>query len=141
MDNRIPEQGMTLNDLVRLGAELALGVEPVDVGPRIMETPIYTGRLLALEVQPGLMLSASDVTYASNQNFAVEMEPALVCGIMLSGGTAASYAIRSRYLLWASTPRFAIRLRSGRARISPPPASCCGLPSSSGLPMALPTTA
>ncbi|MBB6013988.1 AraC-like DNA-binding protein [Aquamicrobium lusatiense] len=90
MDNRIPEQGMTLNDLVRLGAELALGVEPVDVGPRIMETPIYTGRLLALEVQPGLMLSASDVTYASNQNFAVEMEPALVCGIMLSGGPVTS---------------------------------------------------
>lgn len=61
MDKRIPEQGMTLNDLVRLGAELALGVEPVDVGPRITETPIYTGRLLAPEVQPCLTLSASDV--------------------------------------------------------------------------------
>lgn len=90
MDNLIPEQGMTLNDLVRLGAELALGVEPVGIPPQVLETPIYKGRLLAFEVQPGLMLSASDVTYICNQNFAVEMEPALVCGIMLTGSPVAS---------------------------------------------------
>ncbi|MGS1096960.1 helix-turn-helix domain-containing protein (plasmid) [Aquamicrobium terrae] len=81
---------MTLNDLVRLGAELALGVEPVGIPPQVLETPIYKGRLLAFEVQPGLMLSASDVTYICNQNFAVEMEPALVCGIMLTGSPVAS---------------------------------------------------
>lgn len=90
MDNLIPEQGMTLNDLVRLGAELALGVEPVGIPPQVLETPIYKGRLLAFEVQPGLMLSASDVTYICNRNFAVEMEPALVCGIMLTGSPVAS---------------------------------------------------
>lgn len=90
MDNLIPEQGMTLNDLVRLGAEFALGVEPVGIAPQVRETPIYKGRLLAFEVQPGLTLSASDVTYICNQHFAVEMEPALICGIMLRGSPVAS---------------------------------------------------
>lgn len=85
LDNLIPPGGMTPSDLVRLGAEFALGVEPIDMAPQVLETPIYTGRLLAHEVQPGLMLSAGDVTYISDQSFAVEMEPALVCGIMLSG--------------------------------------------------------
>lgn len=85
LDNLIPPGGMTPSDLVRLGAEFALGVEPLDMAPQVLETPIYTGRLLAHEVQPGLMLSAGDVTYVCDQSFAVEMEPALVCGIMLSG--------------------------------------------------------
>lgn len=85
LDNLIPPGGMTPGDLVRLGAEFALGMEPIDMAPQVLETPIYTGRLLAHEVQPGLMLSAGDVTYIREQSFAVEMEPALVCGIMLSG--------------------------------------------------------
>lgn len=85
LENLIPPGGMTPNDLVRLGAEFALGVEPIDMAPQVLETPIYTGRLLAHEVQPGLMLSAGDVTYVCDQSFAVEMEPALICGIMLSG--------------------------------------------------------
>ena len=63
LENLIPPGGMTPNDLVRLGAEFALGVEPVEVAPQVLDTPIYTGRLLAHEIQPGLMLSAGDVTY------------------------------------------------------------------------------
>lgn len=83
--NLIPPGGMTADDLVRLGAEFALGAEPVDMAPEEKRTPIYTGRLVASEVQPGLLMSAADVTYVCDQIFTVEMEPALVCGIMLSG--------------------------------------------------------
>lgn len=83
--NLVPSGGMTVNDLIRLGAEFALGVEPVDMAPKACETPLYTGRLLALEIQPGLMLSAADITYVRAQDFTVDMEPALVCGTMLSG--------------------------------------------------------
>jgi AraC-like DNA-binding protein len=75
----------TVSDLVRMGAELSLGVKPVDVSPRSMETPIYSGRLLAHEVQPGLTATAFDVTYLSDQAFVVEMKAALVCGILLGG--------------------------------------------------------
>lgn len=101
LDNLIPPRGMTPGDLVRLGAEFALGVEPIDTAPQVLETPIYTGRLLAHEVQPGLVLSASDVTYVCEQSFAVEMEPTLVCGIMLSGtvvhSDVADYGLFTRH--------------------------------------------
>lgn len=78
---------MTASELLRLGAEFLLGIEPLDMTPKQLETPLYTGRLLALQVQPGLMLNASDVVYISEQSFSVEMEPALVCGVMLTGST------------------------------------------------------
>lgn len=85
LQNLVPAGGMTTSDLVRLGAEFSLGVRPVDVTPPVLETPLYTGRLLAHEAQPGLMLTASDVTYVCDQSLTIDLEPALLCGIMLQG--------------------------------------------------------
>lgn len=87
MQNLIPSRGMSTSDLIRLGAEFSLGAQPVDVSPRELDTPLYTGRLLAHEVQPGLTVTASDVTYVGRQDMIVDMEPTLLCGVMLTGCT------------------------------------------------------
>ena len=78
-------EGFTGSDLVRLGAHLSLGVTPADLTPRAMETPIYAGRLLAHEVQAGLTITATDVTYLTDQDFVVDVEPSLICGILIDG--------------------------------------------------------
>lgn len=83
--HHVSTNGFTISDLVRMGAEQALGVTPVDVSPRGMDTPIYSGTLLAHEVQPGLTATAFDVTYLLDQEFVVDMQAALVCGILLRG--------------------------------------------------------
>ncbi|WP_353181847.1 AraC family transcriptional regulator [Bosea sp. (in: a-proteobacteria)] len=85
LQNLIPSGGMTASDIVRLGAAFSLGAQPVDVSPRELDTPLYTGRLLAHEVQPGLTVTASDITYVTNQDLTVDMEPTLLCGVMLKG--------------------------------------------------------
>jgi len=83
--HHVATTGFSVSDLVRVGAELALGVAPVDLSAQSVETPIYAGTLLAHEVQPGLTATAFDVTYLSTREFVVDMQPALVCGLLFRG--------------------------------------------------------
>lgn len=85
MIQRASTEGFTGADLVRLGANLSLGVTPADLTARTMETPIYAGRLLAHEVQAGLTVTATDITYLTDQDFIVDVDPSLVCGILIDG--------------------------------------------------------
>lgn len=77
--------GFTTQQLLQKSAELALGIEPVDVAARVMNTPLFTGRLLAHEVQPGLIATASDITYCGHPPGTIMMEPGLICSILLAG--------------------------------------------------------
>lgn len=86
MHQHVSDFGFTPSDLVRLGAKLTLGVTPADLSARTMETPIYSGRLLAHEVQVGLTATANDITYLTDQDFTVDVEPSLICGLLIEGG-------------------------------------------------------
>ncbi|WP_411036361.1 helix-turn-helix transcriptional regulator [Shinella sp. BYT-45] len=79
------ERSFTPSELLRSSAESALGVEPVDMSPAFMETPVFSGRMLFREVQPGLTVTADDVTYLVDQDLVVSVEPSLVCGLLLEG--------------------------------------------------------
>lgn len=80
-----PNRSFTPSELLRSSAESALGVEPVDMAPAFMETPVFSGRMLLREVQPGLTVTADDITYLVDQDFVVSVEPSLVCGLLLEG--------------------------------------------------------
>lgn len=47
--------------------------------------PSMRGRLVTEEVQPGLLLSAFDVTFTADCRVKVELEPSITCGILLMG--------------------------------------------------------
>lgn len=81
----VSTKGFTVSDLVRFAAEHSLGMEPVDVSPRLMETPVFSGRVLAHDVQPGLTATASDITYMTDRELAADWEPALSCSVLLRG--------------------------------------------------------
>lgn len=83
------DRSFTPSELLRSSAELALGIEPVDMSPTFMETPAFCGRMLFREVQPGLTASADDVTYLVDQDVVVSVEPSLICGILIAGDAQA----------------------------------------------------
>lgn len=77
--------GFTPSHLLHKSAELSLGIEPVELSSQIMDTPLFSGRLIAHEVQPGLLLTASDITYLTEEQIGVEVDASLICGILLEG--------------------------------------------------------
>lgn len=83
--------GFTCSDLLRLGAQLTLGVTPADTSAMPMNSPVYAGRVLAHEVQPGLTASAADIVYLADQEFLLDVEPSLICSILLSGDDDGTY--------------------------------------------------
>lgn len=83
--HRVSTSGFTISELIRESAELSLGIHPADMAPRMMETPLCAGRLMVHEVHPGLTATANDVSYLSEHELSVEMEPALLCGLVLRG--------------------------------------------------------
>ncbi len=78
-------EGFALSHLLQKGAEALLGVRPVDRTAASLTTPLFSGRLLAHTVHPGLIATACDVTYTADCELVVEMEAALMCCIQLDG--------------------------------------------------------
>lgn len=76
---------LTASLLLRESAEMSLGIEPLDMAARSMDTPLISGRLIMHEVQPGLIATASDITYLSNEPFDVEIDASLLCSVLLDG--------------------------------------------------------
>jgi AraC-like DNA-binding protein len=66
-------------------ADLSLGIEPTPMSATFMQTPLFSGNILVHEVRPGLTITADDITYITAEDISVDMEPALICGILLSG--------------------------------------------------------
>lgn len=77
--------GFTAGELIRAAASESLGLTPAELSAQEMETPLFRGRLLAHEVQPGLTITANDITYLHDQDIGVEVDPSLICGIQISG--------------------------------------------------------
>jgi AraC-like DNA-binding protein len=77
--------GFTVPDLVRLAAEHALGIEVTEIAPQVAHTPVCSGRFLAQEVQPGLIATASDLTFLTDGELNSNAEPAVLCGVLLDG--------------------------------------------------------
>ncbi|MGE3364540.1 MAG: helix-turn-helix transcriptional regulator [Rhizobiaceae bacterium] len=75
----------SLLDLLREAAERSIQVRYlVDEIPS-MQTPTMSGTLRAEEVQPGLLMSAYDLTHIADGELAVEIDQSLLCGILLDG--------------------------------------------------------
>lgn len=81
----ISEKGFKLPDLERIAAEHAFGVTIADVTPQAIETPVFAGSMLTMEVQPGLIVAASDLVYLNDTPLASINEPAVSCGVLLEG--------------------------------------------------------
>jgi AraC-like DNA-binding protein len=83
--HRISTDRLAVSDLVRAAAEFSVILKPAGAPVRELATPVLSGQLLAYQVRPGLMASAHDVTYLSDQEFTVDMEPSLMCAVLLHG--------------------------------------------------------
>lgn len=75
----------TAYDILQHGAELSLQIVPTDMSPALMETPVFAGRMLVREVQPGLTVTASEITYLINEEVVVHVDTSLSCGILFEG--------------------------------------------------------
>jgi AraC-like DNA-binding protein len=75
----------TVSDVLRIAAERSLIIEPSGNPAKYLKTPVFSGRMLACEVQPGLLASAFDLTYLSDQEFLVDAKPSLMCAVLLQG--------------------------------------------------------
>jgi AraC-like DNA-binding protein len=76
---------LVVSDLVRAAAQISLNLKPANSLIQNLQNPVMSGRLLAYQVRPGLTASAHDVTYLSDQDFTVDMEPSLMCAVLLQG--------------------------------------------------------
>ncbi|MFT4182458.1 MAG: AraC family transcriptional regulator [Rhizobium sp.] len=78
-------RNFTASDVLQHSAELSLHVEAADISPSMMETPLFAGRMLIREVQPGLTITASDITYLIDEEVVMNIDTSLSCGILLEG--------------------------------------------------------
>lgn len=82
---RVSTDGFKIPELVRLAAEHSLTVELANLPSDFVETPLFSGRLLVHELQPGLIVAASDIQYLTDQSIDTQAEPSLQCGVLLAG--------------------------------------------------------
>lgn len=82
---QISVDGFNVPHVVRVAAEQALGIKISDASPQVIETPLCSGRVLVSEVQPGLVVAASELTYLTDAPIASESAPSVSCGILLDG--------------------------------------------------------
>jgi AraC-like DNA-binding protein len=75
----------SVSDLMREAAERSLGLEFTHEPVGAVTTPVFSGTLLAEEVQPGLIATAHDLTYLQENVFDVQMGKSLICGVLLAG--------------------------------------------------------
>lgn len=84
-------EGFKVSELIQLAAQHALGVKvstvpsSSTVQSRTLDTTVFSGKLLTHEVQPGLIATAGDVTYLTNDQVQSDSEPAIMCGVLLEG--------------------------------------------------------
>lgn len=79
-------EGFRPSELIRIAADQALGVTIVAPPSGLVDTPLFSGRLLSQEIQPGLRAAADDITYLTSESIQSEAEPAVMCGVLLEGG-------------------------------------------------------
>ncbi|PWR21793.1 helix-turn-helix transcriptional regulator [Zavarzinia compransoris] len=84
---RIADQQFSVSDLIRAAAELATRVEPAIPRDLPLETAVFTGRILAEDVQPGLLATAHDITYLGDGCMGLAVDRSLVFGLLLAGET------------------------------------------------------
>ncbi|WP_395383080.1 hypothetical protein ACHMW4_00455 [Mesorhizobium sp. UC22_110] len=77
----------SVSDLLREAAERAITIEHKVLAGTSIETPAMSGMLKAEEVQPGLLMSGYDITYLKDSGLAIEIEPSLLCTVLLDGST------------------------------------------------------
>lgn len=82
---RISKEGFTIPELARLAVQHDVGIELDASAARQAKGPVFSGLLLAYEAQPGLIATASDVTYLNDQELCSRSEPSLMFGVLLSG--------------------------------------------------------
>lgn len=79
------EEGFKPSELIRIAADQALGVTLVFPSSEQIDTPLFSGRLLGQDIQPGLRVAADDITYLTDETIYSEAEPAIMCGVLLEG--------------------------------------------------------
>lgn len=79
------DEGFNVSELIRMAAEERLGIQIKTFPPGTIDTPIFSGRLISHEVQPGLMLTGGDISYLSTQRVQSESEPAVMVGMLIEG--------------------------------------------------------
>ncbi len=77
----------SVSDLLREAAARAVTIEHRVLARTSIETPAMSGMLKAEEVQPGLLMSGYDITYLKDSGLAVEIEPSLLCTVLLDGSS------------------------------------------------------
>lgn len=75
----------SISDLLREAAQRSIEVRYVPERIPSIQTNTMSGMLRTEEVQPGLLMSAYDLTHIADGELAVDMEPSLFCGILLAG--------------------------------------------------------
>lgn len=79
------QERFTAERLLQRAADLAVALTPIDMSARRLRTALFSGRLLMCEVQPGLIVTASDVLYFKGDTVQLQADPALSCSILLGG--------------------------------------------------------
>lgn len=75
----------SVSDLLREAAERSIALDVTIKSSAPVQTPSMSGMLKADEVQPGLLMSGYDITYLSDGAFAVDVEPSVLCTVLLDG--------------------------------------------------------
>lgn len=79
-----------LADLLREAAQHSLDIaeqEPVaaQMHSPVMHSPVMQGTMMAVQVQPGLLMSSSDVRYTDDGEFNSAIGRSMTCGLLLGG--------------------------------------------------------
>mgnify|MGYP001312252908 CR=1 FL=1 len=75
----------SVSDLLREAAERSISLDHLVAIPATVATPQMSGMLRAEEVQPGLLMSGYDLIYLDDSDLAAEMEPSIMCALLLEG--------------------------------------------------------
>lgn len=75
----------SVGDLLREAAERSIEFNHVIEPSTQIDTPSMSGLILVDEIQPGLLMSAFDLTYTVDSRLEVEVERSITCAILLGG--------------------------------------------------------
>lgn len=78
----------SVTDILREAAERSIDVSHLGEVSPLVATPTMSGLLRAEMVQPGLLMSAYDLTYLTDSDLAIGMGRSVFCAILLEGSSA-----------------------------------------------------
>lgn len=81
----ISSEDFKMPELVRFAAEQSLGIRIAEISPAVVDTPLCSGKMLVSEVQPGLLVAATELTYLTDAAITSESEPSVSCGVLVEG--------------------------------------------------------